>query len=227
MGKKLDLVGQVFGYLTVIKEGETHINPKGKKIYRWLCLCSCGVKKEVIGSKLRRGDTTSCGCYQKEIVSKNNLKHGLYYTPEYRIWNAMIQRCLNPNNKRYADYGGRGITVCDEWINSFEAFYNYIGKRPSSEYSIDRTDNNKGYKPGNVRWATTTVQKINQRISNKNTSGYRGVHWSKKRQKWVAQIKISNKNIYLGRFNNIEDAINARKLAEEKYHNIDRLLINK
>jgi hypothetical protein len=84
-------------------------------------------------------------------------------TPAYKLWTAIKQRCLNPNYPRFCDYGGRGITICDEWRRSFEAFYEHVGDRPAPHLSLDRIDNNRGYEPGNVRWATRSTQMKNRR----------------------------------------------------------------
>lgn len=113
---------------------------------------------------LVRGLSTSCGCYVKEL----NTRHGhdrkqKQRTTEYSIWSSMVQRCRNPKHKAYPSYGGRGIAVCARWAESFEAFLADVGARPSKRYTLDRRDNNRGYEPGNVRWATRKEQQRNRR----------------------------------------------------------------
>ena len=132
----------------------------------FICKCDCGNTKAVKLASLRNGDTTSCGCVHKAQLAKRNEKHGMCGTPIHRIWKGMKQRCLNKNAERYADYGGRGITIHKEWMNDFTAFMNYIvsaiGERPEG-YTLDRIDNDKGYEPNNLRWATYSEQNFNRR----------------------------------------------------------------
>lgn len=160
MSKIIDLTGQVFTRLTVIKLSENR-NNSGKLC--WDCVCICGTHITVSSNALRRGNTKSCGCLCKDMFNKVITKHGMQKYPEYQILQTMKQRCSNPNHKSYKDYGGRGIFVCDEWKNSFHSFYSHIGKRPTSKHSIDRIENSNGYVPGNVRWTTKIVQANNQR----------------------------------------------------------------
>jgi hypothetical protein len=135
---------------------------------RYLCTCSCGTQKEIVGSSLRTG-TVSCGCYLREIIKSIRLVHGCARigkdTREYRAWTAAKSRCNNPNNVRYHRYGGRGIKMCPKWEQSFAEFLQDMGPCPSGS-SIDRIDTNRGYEPGNCRWATNREQSVN-RTNNK------------------------------------------------------------
>lgn len=163
-----DLRGLRIGRLVVIEPAE-------KSVYgaaMWHCLCDCGGTKDVAHQSLERGASKSCGCFRKEagaIRGKNNATHGMSRhadrAPEWKAWMAMRQRCLKPKHKQFRDYGARGITVCDEWIDDFQAFFDHIGLRPSPRHSIDRIDNDRGYEPGNVRWATKKEQQRNRRTN--------------------------------------------------------------
>lgn len=158
----IDLTGQVFYRLTVVKQVK-RVKQTNQKAIRWWCQCSCGKIVNIVGHSLRRGLTKSCGCLHKETIRNNRFVHGNSRTPENRAWRGMIQRCTNPNNPAFKNYGGRGITICDEWRHDFMAFYNHVGKKPSSKHSIDRIDNNLGYFPNNVKWATRYEQNNNSR----------------------------------------------------------------
>jgi hypothetical protein len=157
--KLIDLTGQSFGRLIVIERAEK----AGHDEAHWMCACSCGQTKVILGNSLRRGVTTSCGCRARQVHRARLLKHGGKGTAEYRTWRAMKNRCLNPNSQDYENYGGRGIAICPEWRGDFGAFLAHVGLRPGSGYSIDRIDVNGNYEPGNVRWATASEQRRNQR----------------------------------------------------------------
>lgn len=161
MGKKLELVGQTFGKLTIISEAE---RDKRKDIF-WLCKCECGKETTTRGVHLTKGLTKSCGCLIRELNVQKWTTHGeSHRTPEWRAWQNMKARCTNPKIKQWKDYGGRGISVCPEWGDSYEAFLAYVGRKPSPQHSLDRFPNNDGnYEPGNVRWATTKEQVNNRR----------------------------------------------------------------
>ena len=151
----IDLTGKKFGRLTVI--GRAH----GK---HWSAICDCGGTAVSSGQSLREGKTKSCGCLGKEQLAEGRTKHSGSKRPEYKLWSGIIQRCTNPNNKHYRNYGGRGISVCDRW-KDFANFFSDIGARPSKELTIDRTNNDGNYEPGNVRWATRKQQQNNRRNS--------------------------------------------------------------
>jgi hypothetical protein len=166
MGAFIDLTGHRSGRLVVLSQAA---KSKGRNL-RWLCLCDCGKELVCLGHNMRNGTTTSCGCYRlettAEIRAKYLTKHGKRHTAEYYVWRGAKSRCFNPKDKAYKNYGGRGITMCAEWRNSFKAFFLSMGPRPSGKHSIDRFPNNDGnYEPGNVRWATCLQHWRKQRRS--------------------------------------------------------------
>lgn len=158
-------LGSVFTNWTVIGIGrnkyyidKSKTNPTKRRT--WLCTCKCGKIKQVMEYSLIKQKSKSCGCLQAILASVAISKHGDYKAPEYKAWQAMKSRCLNPNDARYDRYGGRNIKVCDEWLN-YENFINDMGRRPSKDYSLERKDNNLGYSKANCKWATRTEQMAN------------------------------------------------------------------
>ena len=166
MGKFIDLTGQRFGRLVVVKRVEN----KGKSV-AWECICDCGNKKIVTSIGLTRGHTKSCGCFGAENLDKIHKQHTTHnqsFSKLYRIWCVMKQRCNNPNAQHYSTYGGRGIKVCDEW-QEFEPFRDwalangYDENAERGQCTLDRIDANRNYCPENCRWVTRAQQTRNTR----------------------------------------------------------------
>lgn len=169
MSKRIDLTNRHFNYLKVIeyfgntKQGEA----------AWLCECVCGKRKVVPGSKLRNGNIKSCGCKRTELAGAKNRKHGMKGKRLYNIWRGMIQRTTDKNSHEYDRYGGRGIDICEEWKNDFEAFRKWSYENGyTDDLTIDRIKNEKGYSPDNCRWVTMKVNCRNKR--NNHCLTYKG-----------------------------------------------------
>ena len=159
MSEIKDMTGLKFERLTIISRAEN--NKRGRAM--WNCLCDCGKTKKIIGVTLRSGRSKSCGCIRSEMNTERLTVHGMTHSPENAVWRCMKQRCYNPNNKEFHNYGSRGIKVCDRWLESFNNFIEDMGERPTHKHSIERINNNKGYSPGNCKWATMKEQSRNKR----------------------------------------------------------------
>lgn len=205
MGKKIDLTGKRFGRLVVVKE----VEKRKKHKIMWLCKCDCGKECEILGVSLRIGDSRSCGCLLSEESRKRVQKHDASTQKLRKVFNTLKQRCLNPNCSDYYLYGGRGIQICEEWLdnqNGVAAFVRWaIENGYKKGLSIDRIDNSKGYSPDNCRWVDYKTQARNTR--NNHMVTYKGeTHCV---AEW-AEIKNINYQTLLRRINigwNIEDAL--------------------
>ena len=181
-----------------------------KRKYRFgLYKCGfCGSNFKANTHDIKNGRTKSCGCYQKRRASETHKTHGLRSTRLYTIWANIKDRTLNIKTREFPNYGGRGITICEEWKNDFMSFYNWAisnGYEENKGLSIDRSDNNGNYEPSNCRWTTRTIQSRNTRVRKDNTSGYRGVSFRKDRNKYTTYININSKRIRLGVFSTAEE----------------------
>src|SRR6266566_1115227 len=196
--KSIDISGEKFGRLTAIR-----IVARGgqeRRDQKWLCRCECDGKEVVIDKRsLLYGNTRSGGCLLDESRSQNgkqNTTHGHSrcgnVSSEYMAWRGMRARCGNENHKHYKDYGGRGITVCERWAESFEAFLADMGLKPSPEHEIDRIQNDGNYEPGNCRWALPIEQANNKRNNRLFTIGDR----TKTIDEWVRESSIDPDKLY-------------------------------
>ena len=181
--------------------------------------CSVGICEKVVTN------TSMCSShrhrkqrYGDPLVVKKVHGEDRQHDPAYTSYINMLGRCLNENNKHYSYYGGRGITVCDRWlgVNGFGNFKSDLGARPA-ELTLDRINSNGDYEPSNCRWASKTVQLINQNLNSRNKSGHKGVWWDKNNKFWVTYINLNGRRKYLGYFKSKVKAIEARKEAEKLY----------
>ena len=183
----------------------TENSKERKRFGRYQC-GFCGAEFITQTQDIKSYRIVSCGCYRKEQSRKALTKHNLTGSRLYRIWGAIKTRTSNTKDNFYSDYGGRGITICDEWKNDFMSFYNWaISNGYSDELSIDRIDNDGNYCPENCKWSTQIMQSRNQRIKRSNTSGYKGCSFDKMLQKYRTYIRVDGKQIYVGLYLTPED----------------------
>ena len=200
--KLIDRTGQVFGKLTVLEQAG---RDRLKKVL-WKCKCECGNETVVVAGSLTTGNTTSCGCHLKEVITK----HGGTGKGSYNTWRAMIRRCTIPTDKDYPRYGGKGVSVCSEWM-SYEKFVTDMGE-PNGDETLDRIDTYGNYNKENCRWAGVQTQNRNVRLRVNSTTGYIGVSVVGKR--FLAKITKDKKSYYSKLCNTVEEAAAARKELE-------------
>ena len=210
MPKFINRVGQRFGRLVVLQ----HVGKSVHKKQLWMCKCDCGVEQIVSGNELGSGDTTSCGCYLQERITK----HGGTGKGSYNTWRGMMRRCYNPQDKDYRRYGAVGVAVHEPW-HEYVNFVRDMGEPVGAE-TLDRKDTYGGYAPENCRWVGTIIQARNRRFSTKNTSGYTGIYSYGDR--WMASISANKKKYYSKVFIDLGDALAARKELERIHWNVSR-----
>ena len=184
-----DLSGKKFGRLEVLCY--SHRNKNHEPF--WTCKCDCGNTIVIRGADIKNGHTKSCGCLQREMIKQRSTTHGMEGTRLYRIYCGMISRCYRPSQKNFPRYGGRGIKVCDEWLNGFEAFCKWAMLNGYSDnLTLDRIDNDKNYCPENCRWTTRKEQQNNKR--NNRLITYNGK--TKTMQQWADELGMDSRTIY-------------------------------
>lgn len=180
MTRRMNLEGNVFGELTVVSFSHT---TESNRMSNYLCRCSCGIEKVVSHGNLRSGHTTHCGCKRPRGKDVYNFIHGFSKNHKtYKSWCKIKERCFNPNDCSYKNYGAIGVLLSEEYKDDFLAFYKEVGEPPGEgrNWSVDRIDNNLGYEKGNMRWASTFQQARNKGKMKNNSSGFTGVHWEDK-----------------------------------------------
>ena len=197
-----------------------------KKVRFGLYKCSlCGTEFKANTNDINRGYIKSCGCYQKRRASETHKTHGLSNTRLNSIWRNIKGRTLNPNYTYFHDYGGRGITLCNEWLD-IHNFYNWAMENGySNKLSIDRIDNDGNYEPSNCRWTTRIIQARNRRVGKLNKSGYKGVSCNKDNNKYITQICVNKKRVNLGSYpTTVEGAIAYNNYIIE--NNLEGFILN-
>lgn len=186
MNKTKDLTGMRFGKLTIIKRGTNRVSGNRKRA-TWVCECDCGEKKTIFATHLIQGRSKSCGCLQREKLIQRNTTHGLSDSRIYQIYADMKDRCYNSNSSCYKEYGGRGIEVCNKWLNSFENFYDWsMANGYKESLTIDRINVNGNYSPDNCRWSEQVEQQNNKR--NNHLITYNGE--TKTLSEWAKELGI-------------------------------------
>ena len=216
----LNLEGQSFGELKALRPG-----PKKGNKTTWICLCSCGQEHIVASGNLVSGTVKTCGhtIYKLKRELKGRFISGSKPPAEYWVRANMLRRCLNSKHPQFNSYGGRGITVCAEWQASFETFYNDMGPRPSKKHSLERIDNEQGYSKENCCWALKQRQSANRRALGVSSTGVVGVR--KQGAKFYPRIVVNYKEVYLGGYSTLKEAIEVREFVRLKYFGLKNNVI--
>jgi hypothetical protein len=211
-----DRQGEKHNRLTIVSR-IAYKKLNGESNYYFIVSCECGSQyRDISYNSLTSGNTKSCGClydefctFNKNTPLKKHKKHGLTKNKLYRRWRAMLARCNDPTNPSYHRYGGRGISVCEEW-KDITNFYKWLFSNGyDTGLEVDRIDNDKGYSPENCRLVSKKQNMANKRGRSNSSSKYKGVSWSNRRNKWVVVIGYNNKNIYIGQFSDEKEAARA------------------
>lgn len=187
-----DYIGARFSMLTVTGEMYTQTS-SGKHARKFKCMCDCGNEHLAFVGMLISGRQKSCGCWKKEKDNQPK-SHGMSKSSPYNVWCGIVSRCTSINDDRWEDYGGRGITVCSEWRESFDNFWNDVKDTYQEGLTFDRIDVNGNYNKENCRWTTVSVQNHNKRKLPNCTSKYIGVNFDKRVNKWISRICVSKNN---------------------------------
>jgi hypothetical protein len=208
-----NLKGMQFGRLTVIEQGQRELED-ARRGSVWVCLCQCGTTKTIPGDSLRRGFSKSCGCLHKDKARETcvvrNKSHGDSKSKEYECWKGMKSRCYNKNRENFEHYGAKGITVCEEWVHSFETFLADMGPQPTTDvvWTVERKDKSKPYCKDNCKWETWDKQQRNKGMPRNNKSGEVGVY------------RINTKNgspCWVAQWNNLDGTRSLKSFSIAKY----------
>ena len=212
---RINLIGRRFGRLVVLDEDEPYRSSNGKPRRRFICRCDCGNITHVVMCELISGKTKSCGCLSRDNIINRSYRHGLSDDPLYCIWIRMKERCYSPSCRDFKYYGGRGIKICQEWLDDPKAFFDWaLSHGWRKGLYTDRIDVYGDYTYENVRFVDSGLSARNKRLlQSKNTSGYRGIAYHKKDRNWAANIQCDKKPMYLGSF---PTAIEAARAYDKK-----------
>ena len=213
MGYRIDLTGKKFESLKVV--GFSHNGSAGRTY--WLVACDCGSEvKSVESYSLKTGKVKSCGCHRRNLRRKHGATSNGVRTQDYIMWQNMKARCARKNHPEYSRYGGRGITVCDEWVSDFSAFISSLPERPSKKHQIDRIDTDGNYEKGNIRWVTAQQNSMNRRATSKNKLGVKGV--CEHNGRFIAHVAVNGAHVLYKKFDTVQEASDAHDEAVLKHH---------
>jgi hypothetical protein len=217
MSVKVDRYIRVtFWLLLVVSRAETQVTPNGTKKTRWECLCDCGNVVVATYQNLKVGYTKSCGCFRTKCSIERFTTHNMTKTKTYNSYHSMLKRCYDPSYKNFKYWGGRGVSVCDRWLESFENFLEDMGERPEGT-TLNRIGSSKIYSKETCNWADKKEQSFDQRVRKDNSTGVTGVSHTKS-GKYYVRITVDGKTLSLGTFKNFDEAVRVRVEAEILYY---------